>query len=244
MRVEEYKKMFIFEDFYWWYKGLHMILLRQFKKYNIGNRSLDILDAGCGTGKILELLKGYGNVTGLDVSRDAISFARMRNTGVGLLLGSAVSLPFDNNTFDCVVSSDVLCSISDDKRAVKEFLRVLKKSGILIINLPAYQWLYSSHDVAVYTKHRYFKKEAIEMLSGNGFKIEKITYWNTILCPLEVIIRAINKFLPLENYKSDLRYLPGLVNSLLTGMVYFEAMLINTFNFPFGLSLFVIARKA
>lgn len=243
MHVDEYKKMFLFEDFYWWYKGIHRILLNQLKRYVPGKGSLNILDAGCGTGKILELLDGYGDITGIDMSHDAIECARMRDTGARLSQGSVLSLPFADNAFDCVITFDVLCTLEDDKAPIKEFQRVLKKSGLLIANLPAYQWLYSSHDAAVSTKRRYSRKEVIETLIENGFKIEKVTYWNTILFPLEAIIRIMNKFLPSENCESDLKHLPKPVNSLLTGIVYLEAKFMNVFNFPFGMSLLVIARK-
>ncbi len=243
MQVDEYKKMFLLEDFYWWYRGLHKILLNHFRKYTRKQDVLNILDAGCGTGKVLELFKDYGRITGLDISGDAICFAHTRDIKMHLVQGNAMSLPFSNNAFDCVITLDVLYALEDDNEAAKEFSRVLKKSGLLIANLPAFQWLYSSHDVAVSGRRRYTRGKIVKILSENSFRIEKITYWNAVLFPLEAVIRIINIFLPRKYHESDLKCLPKPINIILTGIVYLEAGLINIFNFPFGLSLFVVARK-
>ncbi len=243
MNGYEYKKMYLFEDFYWWYKGLHKILSNQLKRYCQGRIPLNILDAGCGTGKVLGLLKTYGKVIGLDISPNAIDFARTRDIKAKLFQGRVEALPFNNNVFDCVVVLDVLYMLENDAEAITEFSRVLKRQGILIANLPAYQWLYSSHDVGSSAKRRYSKGRIARIFSEHSFRIEKITYWNTILFPIEIVIRIINKFLPRKFYETDLKYLPRLVNSLFTAIIYLEAMLINIFSLPCGLSLFVIARK-
>lgn len=243
MRKNEYKKMYSCEDSYWWYKGLHKILLNHFRKYVKKRNVLNILDAGCGTGKALELFKDYGKITGVDISGDAIYLARMRDTGASLVQGDAMFLPFGNNIFDCVITMDVLYALEDDKKAAREFSRVLKKTGFLIANLPAFRWLYSSHDVAVSGKRRYSRRGIAKILSKNGFEIEKIVYWNTILFPLEAFIRITNKFLKRRCGESDLNRLPGPVNSILTSVVYLEAALIDMFKLPFGLSLFIVARK-
>src|SRR3989338_3048222 len=108
MRPGEYRKMFIFEDFYWWYKGGRRILLNQLKRYAPRQRHLNILDAGCGTGKILELLNDYGSVTGIDIADNAVRRARMRNTKARLFQGNVSSLPFADDIFDCIITFDVL----------------------------------------------------------------------------------------------------------------------------------------
>ena len=243
MQIDEYKKMFLLEDFYWWHRGLHKILLDQLERYNIKSRHLSILDAGCGTGKVLELAGDYGSVCGIDNSSEALRFARLRDKKSRLLQGNVSQLPFKNDAFDVLINFDVLYSLDDDIGALKEFHRSLKASGLLILNLPAYNFLSSRHDSAIFTKRRYCKKKAIKLLLDNGFKIERATYWNTFLFPLLAFIRIWNKFLPKTGCKSDLYYLPWPINYLLTQVIYVEILLMRRSNFPFGLSLLIVAKK-
>lgn len=244
MDAEEYRKMFLFEDFYWWYKGCHRILLNQLDRYADKSGNLNILDAGCGTGKVSELLNAYGNVKSLDVSEEALEFARLRNGKSELIKGDVRSLPFDDAAFDCIVTLDVLCTLEDETKALKEFSRTLKKSGLLIANLPACEWLYSSHDIAVDTKKRYSKQMVRKLLLENGFLIKRLAYWNFFLFFIAAFVRIANKFSARGHFSSDLRSLPRPLNTLLTGLVYMEARLMNILDFPFGLSLFVVAEKA
>jgi len=243
MQIGEYKKMFLLEDFYWWYIGLHKILLDQLEKYNMKSRHLNILDAGCGTGKALELAGSYGNLYGIDISSEAIKFARLRDKESRLLQGDVSRLPFKNGAFDVLIGLDVLYTVDDDVKALKEFCRSLKTSGLLMLNLPSYNFLSSKHDIAVFTKRRYCKEKITKLLSDNGFKIERVTYWNTFLFPLEASIRILSKFLPKADNRSDLCRLPWLINYLLTQVIYMETLLIRRFNFPFGLSILIVAKK-
>jgi SAM-dependent methyltransferase len=243
MQIDEYKTMFLLEDSYWWYRGLHKILSDQLDRRVIKSRHLSILDAGCGTGKILELAGAYGSVCGIDNSCEALRFVKLRDDKSRLLQGDVSQLPFKNDVFDVLISFDVLCTLDNDIKALKEFHRGLKSSGLLMLNLPSYNLLFSRHDAAVFTKRRYCKKEVIKLLTDNGFKIERATYWNTFLFPVEVFIRIFNKFLPKSNCKSDLHCLPWLINYLLTQVISLEVLLIKRFNFPFGLSLLIVAKK-
>ena len=243
MHPDEYKKMFQFEDFYWWYRGAHRILINYFEKYVAGNTDLNVLDVGCGTGKNLDLLDSHGNIVGVDISAEAIKYAKLRKAQRRLLQADALFLPFSNSAFDCLVAFDVLYTLENDVNALMEFNRVLKNGALLIMNVPSYNWLRGRHDTAVSTRQRYCRKSLAKKLFESGFKIEKITYWNTFLFPLEAFVRIVTSFIMKENYKSDLYDLPGPINSLLTKIIFLEAYLVKRINFPFGLSLAVVARK-
>lgn len=246
MKKEEYKVMFNIEDDYWWYVGLRNLVLSSINKFNHKKENLKILDAGCGTGKILESYKVH-RVYGIDFSEEAIKFCKLRNLNY-LLRGSICDVPFKDNSFDIVFSLDVLyhINVKDDLKTLEELYRVIDKNGILLLNLPAYNFLRSRHDEAIHTKRRYTIKDLKEKVEKAGFRIERITYRNTILFPLAVIKRIIKKiFLTnTEKVESDLKPLPGLFNKLFTGFLFLEnILLVSGLNFPFGLSLYCIARK-
>ena len=183
---------------------------------------------------------------GFDFAEKAIDFCKLRKLN-NILKASVSEIPFKNDSFNIILSLDVLyhLGVKDDIQALSELWRVLKKDGIIIINLPAYNFLKgSNHNKAVHVRHRYTRSELTQKLEEIGFKIEKITYRNTILFPLALVKRLVEKILPSKReIKSDLNTLPVFVNILLTQILFFENRLLSILNLPFGLSIFCIARK-
>jgi hypothetical protein len=147
-----------------------------------------------------------------------------------------------------VISIDVLYhrGVENDIESLKEIYKVINDSGVLLLHLPAYNFLRSRHDEAVHTKQRYTKKDLENKVREAGFEIKKITYRNSILFPLAVIKRIIEKlssFKP-ENVESELKPFPPLINKFFTYLLFLENKLITSgVNFPFGLSIYCIARK-
>lgn len=238
--------MYRVEDTHWWYTGMRRVagvLLRRRFDGRTGN--LAVLDAGCGTGGNAEYLRRFGDVTGVDVSGEALRFAR-RRPALRLAHASVERLPFRDNSFDLVLSNDVLChlQVADDRRAVDEFARVLRPGGVLYLQLPAFDQLRSHHDAAVFTKHRYSAAEVRALLGGAGLAVRRVTYANALLFPLAAAWRSIHKLgAPEESEQSDVRPVPGLLNAALRAVLSLEAPLINRRDLPFGLSVIGVAVK-
>lgn len=246
MELKEYKVMYDIEENYWWYVGLRNLVFSFINKINSKNEKLNILDAGCGTGKILENFNAY-KAYGIDFSEEALRFCNFRNLN-NTLRASICDLPFKNNSFDIVTSFDVLCCIDVDydMKILEELYRIMNKNGVLFLNLPAYNFLQSTHDKAVHIKHRYLLNEVKRKIERAGFIVEKITYRNCFLFPLAFIVRIFKKIFMLKKLgvKSDLISLPGPLNKLLASILFFEnKLIISGVNFPFGLSLYCVVRK-
>lgn len=84
-----------------------------------------ILDAGCGEGYYLSHLTHIDERWGIDISKEAVRFASARDKSAHWLTATATHLPFENDSFDCVLSMFAFT-------AEAEFSRVLKKDGIFI----------------------------------------------------------------------------------------------------------------
>jgi len=245
MERKEYQTLYEQEDSHWWYVGLRKLVFTFLHKFVPPKESVRILDAGCGTGGLLNGLRHY-KAYGLDISAEAMRFCKLRKLD-NIINASLGDIPFRDNSFDFVISLDVLyhLGVKDDMKALGEFNRVLSAGGLLLLNLPAYDSLRGHHDQAVHTRHRYTFKELEQKSQKAGFNIEKMTYRNTILFPLAAAKRYLEKLSSggTKDVKSDLAVLPGSLNKFFTNILFFENLLLSGINFPFGLSIFALLRK-
>lgn len=97
----------------------------------------NLLDVGCGPGSVsssLARLLPKGQVVGLDASAQIIQTAKAQSNlpqNCTFAVGSAMRLPYDNDSFDVVHTSQVLCHVAEPVSAVQEFKRVCKPGGFL-----------------------------------------------------------------------------------------------------------------
>lgn len=244
----EYVTLRQHEDNYWWYTGLRKLtscLLQRYTKLTAGSKVLDI---GCGTGGNLECLaqRFHGaELYGIDLHPSAISMTRMRGSKQ-VFLASANELPFTEENFDAAMSLDVFYTQEvDDRKALSETNRILKMGGVLIINLPAFEFLRGEHDLAVHTRHRYTAGELREKLLSAGFTVRRLSYWNSTLFPIVYAARKLRfrNQIP-EVPRSDLKPLPKFMNEVLKGVLTLERRaLLRWFDLPFGSSIFAVAQK-
>ena len=236
--------MYTLESNFWWYKVLHELVDFTIKK-NKHSGELQILDAGCGTGRMMEVLQKHGVIFGLDYSADAISFAERRGLK-NLEIGDLNNYEFEKDSYNAIVCLDVLyhSGIDNDLAVIERFRQTLKNDGILILNLPAFEYLKRAHDVVVHTKKRYRKTAFVNELKEMGFTIVSSSYRMPHLYFIILISKLFRKNSNSTESESDLKELPVWLNSIL---LYFGRLenwwLRNGFSIPVGSSLFVVAKK-
>lgn len=102
-------------------------------------RGLDVLDIACGEGYGSALLAQVArSVVGVDVSREAVSFAQdaYRRDNLRFLTGDGRDIPVADASVDLIVSFETLEHLYEQERLVAEFRRVLRPGGLLIISTP------------------------------------------------------------------------------------------------------------
>jgi len=244
VKPAEYRRMFEAEEAQWWYAGQRAIA------WSLLEPALDpatpgprrLLDAGCGTGFNLLALSRLGRATGVDLAPEAIAFCRER--GVRALRASLLALPFADAAFDAVTSFDVLYHawVADERPAVAEMARVLRPGGRLLVRVPALKMLWGAHDVEVQTRHRYTRGELVALLEGCGLRIERATYCNSLLFPLLLVRRTLDRLL--DRAGSDVGFLPAPLEWAFAQALRAEAALVRAgLSFPVGASVVALARR-
>src|SRR5262249_17037524 len=145
-----------------------------------------VLEAGCGTGYLSKLLaKRYRwDMLPLDLRSEGLAYAR----GYGLerlVQGDITSLPFADQSFDAVISMDVVVPFprSAEARAFLEFARVLNPEGLLAVRVSALDTLRSRHSEFAHERQRFTKSRLIHAVKGSGFCAIRATYINSLLLP-------------------------------------------------------------
>lgn len=248
MEAHEYQTMFDFEASYWWYRGLHLILLDMLNSLGIG-KDAAVLDAGCGTGQNLVNIGKHVSPAafGFDVATEATPFWGRR--GLERACRASINdIPYRSETFDAVLSVDVLeCDAVSEERAYGEMWRVLKPGAHIILVVPAYQWLMTpEHHKAVGASRRYSRKRLESLMKTRPVDILRVTHLFASLLPAVAAYRLSIRMLKQDTGgppKSELKPLPPAVNELLFQIVNMERRVLRGWNLPFGSSIVAVARK-
>ncbi len=244
MNKKLYDLLYNTEEKYWWFIGQRYLVERYLKRYYNSKNNLKLLDVGCGTGATLNLLGKYGKPYGIDISKDAIDYCKIRGfTNVGK--SNALNIKFEDDTFDGVTSLGVFYhkSIKDDVKALKEMHRVLKPGGHLIFFDCAMMSLYGKHTIAFDGVRRYSKKELKSKLMKSGFEVEKISYINTFIFPIVFMRRKLEKFSSSKPKSEVSDKINPLLNFLLKTIFKIEIRLIDYAYYPFGVNIMALAKK-
>ena len=229
----------------WWFAALHRNLLMLAGRLPLETVSRPLLDAGCGTGGFLvRLARRYpkSRLLGLDLDSSACARAALKS-GCPVCTGSVNELPFADGTLAAIFSADVLCHGGvNEYRALRQFHRCLAKDGWLVLNLPAYRWMLSGHDVAVSNTRRYTASGLCRLLRATGFRPVYLSYWNTLLFPLMVITRKVLSGNAARS--SDVKLYPRFIDKLCRAAIGIEVVLLRVgLRLPFGGSVMVIAAR-
>lgn len=240
MDAKLYLQMANVEDAHWWFVARRSIINKMISDLNLPEGA-EILDAGCGTGGNLSMLAHHGQVYAMELNDAARGLAS--NRGYADMQPGCLpdNIPFGNNSFDLIVLLDVLEHLEDDKISLLHLRARLKQGGWLLVTVPAYPFLWSTHDEIHHHYRRYKRKELCSLLNSSGYRVRYVSYFNSLLFPIMTVTRTLQRLF--DNRNNDVLDMPpSWVNSLLIHLFSSERYVVGRFSFPFGGSLLLLAQ--
>ena len=234
------------EDSLWWIRGRKHIIREYLTAANRVGGMQTIIDIGCGSGGNLDVLAEFGPVIGVDRSDTLAARARNRNVATAVYSGEIFNVP-DASTASIFTLFDVLEHIEDDREFLLRLRSIASQKHLLLISVPACQWLFSSHDELLHHYRRYSKRSLRTLLANAGYATVKSSYFMSLLFPGVVLSRFADKataFFGKKQTTVNVGAVPGRLNHVLTNILRTEALMSRLMAFPVGLWLFALAAPS
>ena len=239
MADEKVRVMARLEDEHWWFRAKRDLVADALADHGGG----PMLDIGCGTGAMMARLVADGHfpVLGTDLSPVAVDAARGR--GLDVVRSVAEDLPFRSASAAVLVSLDVVEHLDDDVEALREYRRVLVPGGLMVLTVPAYDWAWSDHDVALGHRRRYTRTRLSEAVEAAGFAVERVDHFHSWLVPVAYVVRRTPLRRLVKGDEEEVSQGGPIVNRLLGRVAALERRLGRHRSIPMGLSILLVGRR-
>jgi SAM-dependent methyltransferase len=221
---------------HWWWRVREGILLHKIREIRRGRSSARILDVGCGAGVFFDALEPFGDIQGIESDATAVQQSgRWRGCiHVGELDGTFAP----GHRFDLILMLDVLEHLEDPERALRRAAELLTPDGGILVTVPAFDWLWTSHDDLNRHFKRYTASEMRMLLGRAGLTAIETRYlFQSLLLP-KLAVRA--KELVSSSPTGVPRVPVRLLNRTLQGWYRLEHAIAG--RLPFGSSVMAVAR--
>ena len=243
MESKVYRDMIETQQTHWWFAVRRRFLQSWLRIHGQIRRDARILEVGAATGSNLDTLNTFGHVTALEPDSFAFDYIS-RHCDVDAV---QAALPNDGTEglgdFDLIVALDVLEHIEDDLGALRAMRRMLKAGGTVVITVPAFQFLWSTHDETLHHLRRYRAPELVSKMQQAGFRMVYQSYFNFVLFPAAIAIRLLGRIFK-DTASAGSGKVHPLLNTLLSRVFGAEVFISRFLKFPFGLSIVGIGIKS
>ena len=183
---------------HWWFKLwtkiIYGILVNHLFSSNDEKgmkKNIKILDIGSGMGQLSKVLQKFGTVYGVEPNEISFKTSKKENPGIIFWNDYFPDKNSIKHKYDVICLCDLLEHISDSGIILEEVHKRLTSNGVVLVTVPAYQWMWSNSDEMSQHFKRYSKKLLLMELKYCGFKTIYLSYFMMFLFPLAVIARKI-----------------------------------------------------
>lgn len=227
----------VYPDLYrnhWWWRVRERMLVDTIQHLAL-EPPVRILDIGCGAGLFFDVLQQFGDITGIESdSASVIGDNRWTHRIICGELDDSFSPPAP---FDLILALDVLEHLPNATAVLRHAARVLNQRGRILVTVPAFQWLWTSHDELNHHFKRYTGGQLRSTLEASGLVVHDVRYLFQSLIVPKLAFRLSET---VAGRRAELPRIPGrLVSKALQAWFWTEFKLLPPL--PFGTSVLAIA---
>jgi len=230
-------------DKHWWWRSREELIVEALRDRGLSGQRSAILDVGCGDGLFFDRLSEFGVVEGVEPD-----LSLLRDDGPHR--PRIYALPFDDGfrpgrTYDVILMLDVLEHLRDPESALKHALTLLAPDGTFVATLPAFNALWTSHDVINQHVTRYDLAMFRRLARATGLRIDTARYFFHWVAAVKLAVHLGERVMPGKRAAPRApRVPPAAINQLLYKLTRLEQWLLGHVALPFGSSLLVVGGHA
>jgi len=224
---------------HWWWRARERVVVHELERLRPPGGWSRILDVGCGDGLFFGVLRRYGKrVEGVEPDAALVSAGGGREEVIHIQ-------PFDTDfapdrRYGLILFLDVLEHMPDPAAAVSHAASLLESGGVVLVTVPAFRHLWTTHDDLNHHLTRYTRRQLETILSG-PLTVEKIRYFFRWVYPAKLLVRASEAVRRPRPAPPTLPRAP--LNRALYGLSRLDEALLGRIPLPIGSSLLAVARR-
>jgi 2-polyprenyl-3-methyl-5-hydroxy-6-metoxy-1,4-benzoquinol methylase len=224
---------------HWWWRTREAAILAELRRLRppAPSEGRRILDVGCGDGLFFDRLSAFGEVEGVEPDASLLR-------AEGPWRRAIHAVPFDEgfrpgHRFDAILMLDVLEHMQQPAAALRHALRLLAPGGVVIITVPAFQWLWTRHDDLNQHVRRYDRRSFKRMVheAGGGLRILRERYLFQWVVAAKLAVRGWEALRPGAPAPPSIP--PAPINGVLAAVSRLELALARRVPLPVGSTLMV-----
>jgi SAM-dependent methyltransferase len=224
---------------HWWWRARETLILATLDRWKPEKGWPSILDVGCGDGLFFEKLRRFGTVEGIEM--DPAGLRRDGPWADRIHLG-----PFDQTfqpgkSYSLVLMLDVLEHFEDATAAIRRAVQLLEPDGMLILTVPAFPILWTSHDDLNRHFTRFTRARLTKLIESAPARLLEIRYFFRWMAPVKLAVRAKEAVSGAKPATPAIP--PDWLNRLLHAISRFEENTVGRLPIPFGSSLLAVAIR-
>ena len=232
-----------YEDLYrrhWWWRAREAAILIELRRLQPAGGFGRILDVGCGNGLFFDKLSELGEVEGVEPELALLDpSGRWRH--------AIHAVPFDASfrpahRYGAILMLDVLEHLDDPAAALGHAVGLLAPGGVIVCTVPAFQWLWTHHDVLNHHRRRYDRPAFRQLAGAAGMAIVRERYLFQWLVPAKLAVRLLERFRKTPPPPPAVP--PESLNSALRIISRIQERVTSLIPVPWGGSLMVSGRAA
>ena len=225
---------------HWWWRAREQFVLEVVRRHLSPGGARSILDVGCGDGLLFDRLAQFGEVQGVESDPTLVGPANPHRYRIHIGPFDASFAP--GKRYGLILMLDVLEHLPDPADALRRAVDLLASDGLLVVTVPAFRLLWTTHDVLNHHYTRYTRRGFMALARAAGVRVTHAVYFFHWLFPAKLVTRLIEAIT--HPRPSAPRVPPGWVNETLYRLSRLEQRLLTPLGVPFGSSLLAVGQRA